>query len=110
MSKPRACAEGTKPVYLDKIVWAVTVDSHYIPEVKCLDQALAAHVLLSQQSYPTQLYIGVAKDKDGQLIGHALVESQGRTVIGGLEKLNRYYTVMPLTGFDTNYSLEWRDQ
>jgi hypothetical protein len=49
----------------------------------CLNQALAAQMLLAQRGYPALLHIGVAKGKEGQFQAHAWVESEGKVVIGG---------------------------
>lgn len=73
----------------DRIAWAVTVASQYVPKATCLAQALAAQVLLARQGYPACLRIGVTKSEEGRLEAHAWVESQGKIVIGG-SALGRY--------------------
>ena len=88
----------TTQVSINKVVWAVTVASRYIPGVKCLARALATQVLLTQRGYVSDLRIGVAKDGQGQVEAHAWVESQGRIVIGGLADLSRYTPLPPLEG------------
>lgn len=80
---------------LNRVVWAVTVASRYMPGVKCLARALATKVLLAHQGYISELRIGVAKTEEGQLQAHAWVESEGRIVIGGLRDLS-CYTPLPL--------------
>lgn len=110
MTQPISEREGTQQVSIYKIVWAITMASQHIPGAKCLDRALATRVLLTQQGYSTQLRIGVTKGKEGQLQAHAWVESKGRTVIGGLGNMKRYYTVMPITGVETISSMEWADK
>lgn len=79
----------------NRVVWAVTVASRYIPGVKCLARALATKVLLTHQGYISELRIGIAKSEQGQLEAHAWVESQGRIVMGGSRDLPRY-TPLPL--------------
>ena len=78
-------------VFVNKVVWAVRVVSRYMPgKVKCLARALTTQVLLGRCGYQSQIRIGVAKNKQGQLEAHAWVESQGRIIIGGLKDLGRY--------------------
>ena len=48
---------------LEQMVWAVTVVSRYLPGATCLTQALAAQALLTQSGFPSQVEIGVAKDR-----------------------------------------------
>ena len=95
MAKPKSDRGSTKNRSVYKVVWAVTQVSPYIPGVRCLARAMAAQVLLERQGYPTQLRIGVGRDREGQLIAHAWLESQGRVVMGGLRNISRYFT--PLT-------------
>lgn len=76
---------------IQRIVWAVTVASRYVPKATCLTQALAARVLLARHGHPpTHLRIGVARGEEGRLEGHAWLESQGKVIVGGGEGLSRY--------------------
>ena len=80
MRRPR-CANR---VSADNVSWAVEVASRHTPGVKtCLNQALAAQVLLARRGHPAVLRIGVAKGKEAHLRAHAWVESEGKIVIGG---------------------------
>lgn len=79
-----------------KIIWAITMISPYIYGVKCLARAMTAQVILSKQKYPNQLCIGVGRDKQDKFIAHAWVEIKGRTVIGGIGNMAKYYNVMSL--------------
>jgi len=90
MARPKAECQEVEQTSLDKIIWAVTVASRYMPGVKCLASALTTQVLLAQQCYVSDLRIGVAKSEEGQLEAHAWVESQERIMIGGLADLSRY--------------------
>lgn len=74
----------------ERITWAVSVGSLYIPGATCLTQALTAYVLFARRGYPAQLRIGVAKDERGLLEAHAWVENEGKIVIGGGSDLSRY--------------------
>jgi transglutaminase superfamily protein len=79
----------TKQFSVDRLAWAVTVASRYVPRATCLTQALAAQVLLGRHGHLSQLHVGVATGEEGRLEGHAWLESQGRIVVGGGE-LSRY--------------------
>jgi hypothetical protein len=83
---------------LEKIVWAITRASHYVPAATCLTQALAAQILLAQHGEPAVLQIGVAKSDTGKLVAHAWVESRGRIVIGDSRELVRYTRLPSLEG------------
>jgi Transglutaminase-like superfamily len=72
------------PAFIDQVAWAVEVASRYTPGAKtCLNQALAAQVLLAQDGYSALIHIGATKGKGGQFQAHAWVESEGKVVIGG---------------------------
>ncbi|MFB2880643.1 lasso peptide biosynthesis B2 protein [Floridanema aerugineum] len=79
--------------YINKVVWAVVIASPYIPGVKCLAQALATQVMVEWRGYPTQVRIGITRNKKGQLLAHAWVESQGKVVIGGAGNMACYIPV-----------------
>lgn len=87
---------GANRSSVDRLVWAVTVASHYVPKATCLTQALAAQVLLGRRGHLSQLRVGVAKGEEGQLEAHAWLESQGKVIVGGGE-LTRY-TLLPDMG------------
>jgi hypothetical protein len=86
--KPISSKEATPDV--ERIPWAITVASRYVPTATCLTQALAGQILLAQHGEPALLQIGVAKNEAGNLQAHAWVESQGRIVIGASPELFRY--------------------
>jgi Transglutaminase-like superfamily len=83
---------------IEKIVWAVTVASRYVPAATCLTQALAGQILLAQHGEPALLQIGVAKNEAGNLVAHAWVESRGRIVIGDSRELFRYTRLPSMEG------------
>jgi Transglutaminase-like superfamily len=71
-------------VSVDRVAWAVEVASRHTPGVKsCLNQALAAQVLLGRHGHPALVHIGVARGERGRFQAHAWVESGGKVVIGG---------------------------
>ena len=84
-------SEKTSSVSVDFIAWAVSVASYYAPGgVKCLARALATQLLMNRYGYVHKLRIGVAKGEKQTLEAHAWIEYQGRVVVGGLSKLDRF--------------------
>ncbi len=79
----------------DRIAWAVSTASRYVPGASCLVQATAAQSLLAGSGYPTTLQIGVTKDENGHLMAHAWVEYHGKVLIGGLDDLSRFRPLRP---------------
>lgn len=82
----------------DKITWAVSAASRYMPAATCLNQALATRVLLAQSGHSATLRIGVARSGTHLLQAHAWVESDGRIVLGDLPDLAHYTPLPPLEG------------
>lgn len=79
---------------VDRLVWAVTVTSRYVPKATCLTQVLATQVLLGRYGHqPAQLRVGIARGKGGQLEAHAWLENQSKVLVGGGD-LSRY-TLLP---------------
>lgn len=86
------------PHSLERITWAVEAASRWVPAATCLTRALAAQVLFSQHHCPTELRIGVARNRAGALEAHAWLEAgQGKVVIGDSGDLGRY-TLLPSLG------------
>ena len=73
----------------DRLIWAVTKASRYVPGATCMTQALTAEVLLTHHGHPAHLRVGFAKAEEGKLEGHAWLESRGRIVVGG-EEVSRF--------------------
>lgn len=85
-------------IEISQIVWAVDLSSRYcFGEVKCLAKALTTQILMSSYGYCSQLQIGVAKSKQGNLEAHAWVENEGKVLVGHLPDLCRF---TPLTSWD----------
>ena len=80
---------------VERIVWAVNVASHYVPDATCLARALATKILLCRRGHPAHLRIGVTRSEPGKFEAHAWVESHDRVVMGGPESLLRRYTPLP---------------
>ncbi len=86
-----------KSIPLDRIVWAVNLNSSYtLGNVQCLPRALTTQVLMRSYGYAPQLRIGVTKGAQGNLEAHAWVENQGQVVIGYLRDFSRF---TPLPSF-----------
>ena len=77
------------------MIWAVTVvGRRMFPNTPCLTQAVVIHGLLLRNGHPSQLRVGVRKDREGRFGAHAWVESEGRIVVGG-EALSEGFVGMP---------------
>jgi hypothetical protein len=75
---------ATNRSLVDQIVWAVTAAGARIPgPPTCLSRALTVQSMLARRGFPSRLHVGVARGNQGQLEGHAWVESEGRILIGG---------------------------
>ena len=97
MMKPNTGKSRGEGAFADKVAWAVTVSSRYVPAATCLTQAFATQVLLNRHGLPARLRIGVVKGKDGRLQAHAWVESNGVIVIGGAgPDVERYKPLLAL--------------
>ena len=78
----------------DRIAWAITVASRYLPGTRsCLPQALAAELLLRRHEHPATLRLGVARNDGRDFRAHAWVESEGRVVFGATHQPG--YTPLP---------------
>ncbi len=90
---------NSEPVSQDGIAWAVAVAGKYaLKTPNCLAQALAAHLLLNWASLPARLNLGVARGREGELEGHAWVESDGKVIVGGFG-LERYTVLSTNEGY-----------
>jgi hypothetical protein len=79
-------------VPLERVAWAVTIASRYVPAASCLTQALVTKVLLGRLGHHAIVRIGVARSEQGEFQAHAWVESNGKIVIGGSEASLQRYT------------------
>ena len=80
-----------------KVSWAVnTMSGHTLWESKCLAQAMTAKRMLNRRKIRSTLYLGVARDEEGQMIAHAWVKSGDLILTGarGMEK----FTVVSVFG------------
>ena len=65
-----------------KVAWAVTVVSPYVPCARCFSQALAARKLLRGMGYRSTVRIGVRKPSESEFQAHAWLECDGRIWVG----------------------------
>jgi hypothetical protein len=77
----------------EQLSWAVSGVSRYVPRASCLTQALVLHVMLTRGGQRSQIYIGVAKEKNGRFESHAWVECGDRVMIGDIY-LERFTPMM----------------
>lgn len=78
------------------IARAIQIASWIVPGATCLPGALAAQFLLIQCTYPTNLQIGVARNKYGKLEAHAWVTTEKNIVIGGVSDPDHFVPMSPM--------------
>lgn len=91
-------AETSDCIMVNRIVWAVTKTSPYVPAATCLTQAIATKVLLGRYGYHVNVHLGVAWSEAGQFQAHAWVESKGNIIIGGSASFLKHYIPFPTSG------------
>jgi len=70
--------------FINRVGWAIQVVSKYTPwESKCLVQAITGKILLRHKRLQNTMYLGVAKDREEQMIAHAWLRSGNKLVTGG---------------------------
>lgn len=100
-------APGDRQGFADTVVWAVTAASRRVPgRTTCLSQALTVQALLARNGCPSRLQVGVVRDKQGAVEGHAWVECEGRVLIGGTPAEIGNFT--PLAAFDVETAFRLR--
>jgi hypothetical protein len=85
----------SRPLSAQRIAWAVQVAGRHVPNVTCLQRALAAQLLLAWGASPGTFQIGVARDEDGNLEAHAWVTSEDGIIIGGVHDQDRFVLLSP---------------
>ncbi len=75
---------------VEATVWAVAVETAYVPAASCLTKALAGQVLLHRHNASALLRIGVAKDEQGVFQAPASVGNSPQlshyTLLSGFKK------------------------
>ena len=87
-----------RSVPVDRVVWAVTVASRYVPGATCLTQALVTKLMLTRNGHDATVRFGVARSDKGQFQAHAWVESGGHIVIGDSQELIRFTRLPSIEG------------
>lgn len=83
-----------------RVGWAVQVVSRHTPwQSKCLVQSIVARLMLGRRGVAGTIYLGLAKDPDGQLIAHAWLRSGAMIVTGRRGMLQ--FTVLSSFAFGT---------
>jgi|SRR5215470_17223204 len=82
---------------VDRIAWAVTGTSRFVPGTTCLTQAMTARVMLERWGHAALIRVGITRTESAELLAHAWVESDGRVVLGGTD-LGRYTPLAVLEG------------
>jgi hypothetical protein len=86
-------ADPTRIWQIRRVGTCVTKTSRHVPWTsKCLDQALAAKIMLARRGISTTVYFGVMNDEQGELAAHAWLRSGSRYVTGG--DIRDRYTVI----------------
>jgi hypothetical protein len=68
---------------IDRVSWAIGVAGCRVPwRSDCLVKARAAQRWLAREGIPTEMFIGVRKDR-GAFEAHAWLRHEGKTVTGG---------------------------
>ena len=69
---------------------AVQLAGRHTPwQSKCLVQAIAARLMLGRRGVAGTIYLGLAKDPDGQMKAHAWLQS-GDTIVTGRNGMSRF--------------------
>jgi hypothetical protein len=105
--RPARPPTGDDRALADRVVWAVTAAAERLPgPPTCLSRALAVQAMLARRGYPSRLHVGVTRGQQGQVEGHAWVESEGRILIGGSASNVRQFT--RLAAFDAEVPVALR--
>lgn len=83
----------TEQYTINKVKWAVTLAILHAPwKGKCLVAALSAQTMLKKRGIDSTLYLGIARDKNSNLIAHAWLRSGQDIITGGFE--HRWFTAV----------------
>jgi hypothetical protein len=78
-----------------QITWAISNAARFVPRATCVTQALAARILLARRGLASEVCYGGGR-LQGRIIAHAWLESGGRVIVGGGERLERLLPLAPL--------------
>jgi hypothetical protein len=83
VSNRRSARRDRDIEYPDRVRWAVRAAARRVPwRSDCFRQAVAAHLLLSRSGHEPIIHIGVARQADGSLGGHAWVTCGEQLIVG----------------------------
>ena len=78
------------PEFIERVGFAVRAAANNVPwRSDCFPQTIAARTLLSRKGYATTIHLGVEKDGEGDIAGHAWLTC-GEVVVTGGDDLDRY--------------------
>jgi hypothetical protein len=87
-----------------RVSWAIGVASSYTPwATRCLAQAIAAKAMLRVRGLPTTLYLGTAKNAEGEMTAHAWLRC-GNRVVTGEAAMDSYAVIARFADPDRPYS------
>lgn len=87
------CINENEDRFINRVAWAIQIVSRYTPwESKCLVQAITGKILLRHRRIHNTLYLGIAKDRENQMIAHAWLRTGNSVVTGGCS--SRRFTVV----------------
>jgi len=85
-----ASSAEADPEYVERVGYAVRAAASNVPwRSDCFPQTIAGRTLLSRNGYATTIHLGVEKNGQGDIAGHAWLTCGDEVVVGG-ENLNRY--------------------
>lgn len=94
LEQHRTAVQTGEHTRVNRVVWAVTLASRYVPAATCLTQALVTKILLGRSGHRAVVRIGVARSDAGKLQFHAWVESNNKVVIGDTPSLLTEFTLL----------------
>lgn len=65
------------------------IDKYAFWTTTCYTQAIAARLIFKRKNIKSQIFLGMTKDKDGQLLAHAWTKVEDLVITGG-GNLNKY--------------------
>jgi hypothetical protein len=90
--------EGADPVLLDRVGYAVNAAAGSVPwRSDCFPRAIAAYRLLKSFGIGSTIHLGVEREGERDLLGHAWVTSGDTVVVGGAD-LERYTEIHQIAG------------
>ena len=90
--------EDADPELLDRVGYAIDAAAGSVPwRSDCFPRAIAAYRLLKSFGIGSTIHLGVEREGERNLLGHAWVTSGDTVVVGG-EELDRYTEIHRISG------------